>query len=393
MATQIDPWLTRNLKTTKSAFNNNLQTCKSTQVIGRKINNDCLTVKPQKTKRFRPNILLLPVEFKRSAETSQVMTAKRSPCRSLSLNKCISEKETKLSIPHYVSPPRQVKYLREKRKHTSQIIENKIKVEKYKPSNIKHILTDSIIKIQQEKQETLKRELEEKINQYSKREKLKATNEKIRKKNAKIKKIIDFKHPKPWGLDQRAFKDYFDVKSSDNEELRNKIRSEREATKTSGRKAIGLDLYPNAKLKVKKSNKSEEKVKTRRNPDSGIGLYIKQKKKARRATMIQQKLEEALKERDRIIALERLEHTQRRKQTKRKKKKSKSKSRWANENEKSTEITQPVYNKHQFHVIDVFKDDSLESKECITRQLKDLQKRVSETQDLIKSQAAAIIQK
>ena len=397
MASQFEPWFTRNLQTTKSVFNHNLQTCKSSQVIGRKINNACLTVKSQKIKKFRPNIILLPVNLKKTSDTSKVITAKRSPCRSLSLNKIITEKELKLDIPYYVSPPRQVRSTREKRKHISQIIENEGKIDKHKPSNIKNILTESIYKVQQEKQQILKKEIEEKIKQESKKEKLKATNEKIRKKNAKIKKIIEFKHPKPWGSDQRLFKDSSDIKSSDNEELRSKIRAEREIMKKTGRKAIGLDLYPNAKIKLKKSNKSNEKIIVKKNPDPSIAVYMKQKNKSRRVTMLQRKLEETLKERERILALERLEKTQRKKYIKKHKTKSKAKSLWIIENEKSTEITQPVYKKHEFHTLDTegsnVKENTLEPKECLARQLRDLQKRVSETQDLLKTQAAIILQK
>ena len=401
MASQIDPWLTKNLQMTKSMFNQNLQTCKSSKVIGRKINNASLTLKSQKIKKFRPNVVLLPVPIKKTTDSSRAATVKRSPYRSLSLSKILPPKEPKLDIPHYVSPPRQMRFKREKRKNISQIIELDLKPEKLKSYSIKHILTDSLYKLHQDKHEVTKKETEEKLKQDTQREKLKATNDKIRKKNSKTKKPLEFKHPKPWGS---HCKETSDPKSSDNEELRSKVRSEREIVKKEGRRAIGLELYSNVRVKPKSKNKSEEKSsKKSRDPDPEIVSYIKQKKKSRRVATLQNKLEETLKEQDRLLALERLEKTQHKRQTKKHKKKRRekkeggskdkvgTKSLWTAEYDKSTEMTQPLYRRQE--IATESNEEAMEPKEMLTKQLRDLQKRVSVTQDLIKTQAALIIQK
>ena len=401
MASQLDPWLTKNLQITKSMFNHNLQISKSSQVIGRKINNASLTLKSQKIKKFSPNIVLLPVAIKKPIDSSRAATVKHSSRRSLSLSKILPPKVPILDIPHYVSPPRQIRFKREKRKNISQIIEQEPKPEKIKSYSMKHILTDSLYKLHQEKQEVMKKEIEERVKQETHREKLKATNDKIRKKNSKTKKPLEFNHRKPWGSHCNEISD---PKSSENDELRSKIRSEREIMKKEGRRAIGLDLYPNVKIKRKAKNKSEEKVcKKVRDPDPEIVHYIMQKKKSRRVATLQNKLEETLKERDRLQALERLEKTQHKRQIKknskkkRKDKKNRDKDKaavkalWNAEYDKSTEMTQPLYRRQE--ILTESNEDAIEPKEILSKQLRDLQKRVTETQDLIKTQAALIIQK
>ena len=197
MSKIIDPWLIKDLQITKSVFNHNLQACKSPQVIGRKINNACQTLKSPKHCKNKPNIVLLPVSTVRIAETSRPKTTKRSPCRSLSLHKIVTEKDSKLDIRHFVSPIYNRRIKRKQIKQQSETFELDKKVEKTKPFLIKNILTQSLSKLQHEKQENLKKELEEKNIQCIKKEKLKNTNERIRKENLKTIKSSDLKHPKP----------------------------------------------------------------------------------------------------------------------------------------------------------------------------------------------------
>lgn len=403
MASQVDPLGKVVFQVNKSGFSHQLQTSKSSQVIGRKINNASLTLKAQKNKKFRPNIVLLPVSVKKNVSSVRAVTVKRSAYRSLSLSKVLPEKETKIDIPHYVSPARQSKFQREKRKQTSEPIEIEVKPDK-KPGNIKHILTDSLYKLHQERQETLKQEVNEKIKQETQREKLKLTNEKIWKKNAKTKKVLDFKHPKPWGSDQRHFKESSDPKYLENEEIRKKIRFEREVMKKEGRKGIGLELYSNVKVKIpSRNNKSEDsQPKSKRSPDPGIALFIKKQKKNRRIANLQIKLEETLKEQERVKALQRLEKTLGGKKLRKKRKKrrknlnktgkhEKSLTVCLSGGEKSLELTQRIY-KRQEEGFGSSGDD-IEPKELVSKQLKALQKRVNLTQDLMKTQAAITIQK
>jgi Domain of unknown function (DUF4378) len=374
--------------------NSNLQGSKSPPIIGRKISNVYSTLKKQRTKKL-PNIVLLPLSVKKADDTSRTRPVKRVGCRSLSLNKIFPDKISKPYMPHYVSPPHRNRIKKKKINQISQIVETDRKIEKNSSHSMKNILTESLLKIQIEKEMNLKKELEERMKKETRREKVKFANEKIRKKNLRAKKILDFKHPRPWGSDQRHFKDFSEIKSPENEEIRNKIRAEREMTKKEGRKAIGLDFFSNIKLKSKNLNKSEEKTKLKRSPDPNILEYIKKKKEGRKLALLKIKLAEALKEKERVQALERLEKTQRKKHFKKKKKK-KTKSVWI-DNEKSTEITQPLY-RNQKKTINFEKDlshrkESPEPTNILSEKIKVLKQRVHKTQDLVRNEAALTIQK
>ena len=160
-----------------------------------------------------------------------------------------------------------------------------------------------------------------------------------------------------------------------------------------GRKAIGLDLYPNLKIKKKNKNFEEKTTKAVRSQDPSIALYMKQKKKSRRVAALQNRLEETLKERERLQALERLEKTQHKKIINKKSKK-KIKSAWNHEGEKSTEITQALYKKLEKQNLNQIKSEEVfDHKTILAEKLRVLQERVSHTQDLLKSEAAITIQR
>ena len=169
-----------------------------------------------------------------------------------------------------------------------------------------------------QKQETLK-DPEEKLKKLVIKDKLKKTNEKIRRKNAIYRKLLDLHHPLPWGADQRVKQK---KKSSDPDLVKIRVKTDRYPSRRAQRKEIGLDMYPNIKVKSKKSNKSEEKPKMKRSPDPIVLNYIKQKKKNERLLKLKAKIEENIREKERIKALTLLEKTQLRK-IKRKKKKKK----------------------------------------------------------------------
>lgn len=397
MATHLDTLLT-NLQIAKTVLSQIPQTCKSSQVTGRKINNGSYTLKSKRVKKVYPSIILLPHLVKKKPESAKTVTVKKSPGRSLSLNKIVPEKELfkeKLEYPHYISPPRHIKIKKEKHKQVSQVIESPLKSPK-KPSMLKSLLTESLCRILQEKQESLRREQEEKIKCDTKREKLKLTNQKIRKKNAKHKKSCDLKHPKPWGANQRLFKDSSDSKYSDTCEIRVKNKIDKEGLRREGRKGIGLDLYPNIRVKPKKLDKSEEQIKTKRSPDPSVISYMKQKRKTKRVAELQSKLEETLKERERVHALIKLDKMRRKNPTKKKKKKQ-SKSYWKDHEEKSPDKPILSTERREKHITSATQDTNRETsddhRQSITEKLKTLKDRVIHTQSLLKNQAATTIQR
>lgn len=169
-----------------------------------------------------------------------------------------------------------------------------------------------------QKQESVK-DPEDKLKKLVIKDKLKKTNEKIRRKNAIYRKLLDLHHPLPWGADQRV---KAKKKISDPDLVKIRVKTDRYPSRRAQRKEIGLDMYPNVKVKSKKSNKSEEKPKMKRSPDPIVLNYIKQKKKNERLMKIKARIEENLREKERIKALALLEKTQLRK-IKRKKKKKK----------------------------------------------------------------------
>ncbi|OMJ86310.1 hypothetical protein SteCoe_12223 [Stentor coeruleus] len=398
MATHLETLLT-NLQIPKIVLNQIPQTCKSSQVTGRKINNGSYTLKSKKVEKIYPNVILLSHYVKKKPESTKSLTFRKSPGRSLSLNKIVPEKELfeeKLKYPHYISPPRHMKIKKEKHKQVSQIIESPLKSPK-KSSMLKSLLTESLCRILQEKQESLRKEHEEKIRCETKREKLKLTNLKIRKKNSKHKKSCDLKHPKPWGANQRLFKESSDSKYSDTCEARVKNKIDREGLRREGRKNIGLDLYPNIRIKPKKIDKSDEQIKTKRSPDPSIISYMKQKRKTKRVAELQSKLEETLKERERVHALIKLDKIRRKKNPTKKKKKKQQKSYWKANEEKSPNKPIISTEKREKHITSATQDTNRENSEdhrqSITEKLKVLKDRVLHTQSLLKNQAATTIQR
>ena len=149
-----------------------------------------------------------------------------------------------------MSPPHRLKLFKTKKKQESQVTEYANNTEKIKSFDIENILSQTLCKNTQEKMRTFRRGIKEKLKKEARKEKIKRKNEKIRMKNSKFIKL-EMKHPKPWGSDQRSLKD--SGKNSDNDEIRKKIRNEREIMKKEGRKAIGLDYYTN--VRVKKNDK------------------------------------------------------------------------------------------------------------------------------------------
>lgn len=405
MATHVDPWL-NNIQITKTVFNNNPLSCKSSQVTGRKINNGFYTLKSKKAKKIYPSIIDVPTLIKKRTDSTKSIILKKSPGRSLSLNRIVSEKDfdkkIKLEYPHYISPPRHPKLKKDKRKQLSQIIESQYKTTKKAPI-VKSLLTESLSRILQEKQEIMKKETQDKLKSETKKEKLKHTNEQIRRKNAGYKKSCDIKHPKPWGVDQRSYKESADGKFSDTCEMKVKNknekeghRSEREGVKRERGKNLGSELVSVVRAKVKKCNKSEDKPKTKRSPDPNIISYMKQKKKSKKVTELQNKLEETIRERERVQALIKLEKMHKKPLIKKKKKKH-SKSHWRLGVDKSAENGIFSSERKEKYLTSATEDTNRENSEehhqAITEKLRKLKERVTYTQSILKTQAALTIQK
>jgi Domain of unknown function (DUF4378) len=389
METQFDPWVTSNWQLSRSGIKDAMQHSNSSQVIGRKINSyHKINLKSSRDKKERATDLPIMLSKNNTSRCRNISLSK-SPIRSQSQKKSKKIKDSK-DIPHYVSPLRQTRKTKEPKKQFSKSIKSESKHEKQKASNIKAILTESLNKNHLEKLENKIKVTEEMIKKETKKEKIKLANKRIRKKNAKVTKVNLSKHPRPWGSDQRALNEDLS-KSAENGEIRARIRAEREASKRQGRKAIGLDLYPNSKSRPK--NKiQDEKPKYKRSPDPNIIKYMKQKNKTRKIIDLQKQLEESVKERERIQGLEKLDKTLRKKQKKPKKKK-RSKPCWLND-EKSTEVNFSLSNGHKKKLT---KDrtivNSRENSDLLTERFKNLEERVYNTYDIVKIEAAIKIQR
>ena len=269
--------LTKNLQITKAVFKNNLQGYKSSQIVGRKINNGCLLVKYQKGKKLNPNVIV--VHAKKGTDTIKKSTSKKSPCRSLSLNRIIGEKDFKTEVSSHVSPPKILKKFKEKlngssqildylpklevsetvcpstpkvirqRKiltsKSSQVLDDTCKPEKLSPYNQNKFLTKTTKK--REEKFDVSRDPEEKLKSSVKMLKVKNWHEKSAKKKINPNKIVLSKGPR----DHKTLKD---IKNSELDE--NGAKTDRD--KIRKRKKKGVDLFSALKTKPKKVNKSQD---------------------------------------------------------------------------------------------------------------------------------------
>ena len=343
MANQFDSWLSSNLQLSRSTLKENQKNCSSSEIIGRKINSQ-YKITPQAS---RPKILEnCPALLKNTTLRKRNKSLSKSPLRSNSQNQHKPDKYLTPELNYCLSPPRQSRKQKTLRKKISKSYINDLKSEKPKPPNLKSFLTESLNKIHLEKLDTLRKANEEKNIKSMRKEKLDRVNKKIRKKNAKQTKQVISGHPRPWGCDQRILKEENTLKSVENDEIRSKIRAEREVSRREGRKAIGLELFPERTSKSKSRSKSkvrstsrEEKIRPKKSPDPGIQVYIKQKNKTKRIVDLQKHLEESLREKERVHALERLDKTLKKKKIKAKKKK---KTKICLTEEKSIEPTHSI---------------------------------------------------
>lgn len=277
---------TKDNRIAKTVIKNNLQSCRSSQIIGRKINNGCLLVKSQKGKKLNSNVLL--VQGKKVNEPRRKFIAKKSPGRSLSLNRVFSEKDVKTEVSSHISPPRGLKNYKEKASGMSQLLDELPKLEvseaicpstpqvirrkKLKINKSAQVLDESSkidklspqnnkkfpLKLPKKKQEKTdqSKDPEEKLKTLPKKPKSKNFCEKLPKKKITLKKIIIPKLPH----DPKTPKDR---KASETDD---KIpKTDRESQKK--RKKKGLELYSIQKPKVKKVNKSQDATKHKKNSD------------------------------------------------------------------------------------------------------------------------------
>lgn len=389
MESNFDPWLSGNLHISRSFMKENLQNSSSSTIIGRKLNL-YQKVLPQNSSSNMPTVIEPPsAALRLSRSRSRPKSLSKSPLRSTSQRRNNKDKEYSGDIPHYVSPPRQTRNSKNLKKSSGKLMKS--------ATCRRSILTESQNKNHPDFAETQKRTSDEKSKKVILKEKLKITNKKIREKNAKTSKRVMQKHPLPWGCDQRILKDTSHSKSAENDELRSKIRAEREASKRAGRKAIGLDLYPLTKIKAKPQAK-EEKSKTKRSPDPGVQRYMKNKSKSKKVADLQKQLEETVKEKERINALEKLDKTLRKKRSKhRRKRKSRSKSKSKSKylDDKSTEITHSLTRtlRNKSKSERKKKKKPRISTEMVTERLKNLEERVYNNYDFMKVDAAIKIQR
>lgn len=361
MANQFDSWLNSNVQLSKSMLKETMQNNSSSQILGRKINS-YYKVKKNSPRTNRPEFMRTSPLIIKSKSKKKNNSLSKSPIRCHSQREYLLGKHTTPDLLYCASPPRSAKKGKILRKKLSKNDAAEIKPEKPHRSKIKSILTDSLSKIQVEKLSTFRKNNEETLLKSSRKEKLEKVNNRIRKKNAKYVKNVVSAHPKPWGSAQRGLKEKSTSKSLENEEIRSKIRAEREVSKRNGRKAIGLEYFSRSKSKPKSISK-EKKGKTRKSPDVQVQSYIKQKNKARRITDLQKNLEENLKERERIHALCKLDKTIKKKKNKVKRKKK--------------EKTKKIKNTPQF----------------LSEKLREMQDRVNNTYENLRVDAAVTIQR
>ena len=283
MANQFDSWLSSNLQLSRSLLKENLKNCSSSEIIGRKIKSQHkITPQAPKSKIIENCPSLLKNTTLRKGNKS----LSKSPLRSTSQTHYRPVKYLIPELNYCLSPPQQSRKQKKLRTKVSKSNLHDFKSEKQKTPNLKPFLTESLNKIHLDKLDTLRKTNEEKLIKSMRKEKLDRVNKRIRKKNAKQPKQVTSRHPRPWGCDQRILKDENTSRSIENDEIRLKIRSEREASRREGRKAIGLEFFPEHRSKSRSKSKSqlrsasrEQTIRPKKSPDPGIQVYIKQKNK------------------------------------------------------------------------------------------------------------------
>ena len=390
MENQFEAWLNSNLHIPQSTLKENLQKCSSSQVIGRKINSNHII----KTKTHQPNkhkVIDIPISLmKHSISRTRNKSLSKSPMRCQSQRQCKLEKNIP-NCPNHNSPTRQIRKHKESIKSMAKSNKNETKQEKLKNSEPKTLLIESNNKSQLEKHELLITNLEDKLKSNSKkRDKQKITSKRSQKKNSIMKHVIS-DNPKSWNYNQpKIIKD----ESKENNELRLKIKTDKESSKRKPRKVISIDLQYPSKSRQNINPPKEEKIYIKKKTESDVQNYLKLKDTTTKNSDLQRQFEENLTERASCHAFEKLE-----KMMSLKKKKLKKKNNKPNgiNDDKSAEnhcLANTVRIQTKNKSKDMIKNKThKKNSELLTKRLKKIQERIYSSYNSIKIEAAIRIQR
>lgn len=355
MDSYLETWASGTSQISKSALRDTVHSTSASNITGRKLNSYLNLIKNNDSEH--PII----VEMK----TNRLKSKSKSPARSTSYRYLKSNKNKEKSLEKSFSPPRRtMNHFRDKSKNEKSA--NKVK---------KTLLKDCSNVIFKEKPEISKKNSDEMEKKNNLKEKLEKVNKKIREHNAKSRKKAR--------KEKNCKKE--NSSSRENDKIRAKIRAEREISRQAGRKAIGLEHFSHLKVKKHTPDKIDKSKGKSKSPDPSVKKFIKQKKKTQKLYEIQKNLEETLKERDRLNALEKLDRKTRRK-------KSKKRSKLIKTEETTSFQANLQIHKKRPEKKPKKKQNFRISSDCLSEKLKDLQERINYNYDLLKVKAATKIQ-
>lgn len=175
--------------------------------------------------------------------------------------------------------------------------------------SVKKLITQTLSKLNQEKEENARNQIEKSKQNEERKRAFRQTNEDIRKRNAgRLRENTQqFAHKTAWGVDQRQF-DHLQLTEKLNQiqELRSKVRTERRRVQLEGRARIGMELYKTPKCR-KRSPEPLAVCRPSKRPKHSLIRYMQLKKQQTKIKRVTEKLAEMLKENEREKALYQLD--------------------------------------------------------------------------------------
>ena len=315
-----DPWLTNEINSLESSYQQKFINSKSSKIMGRKINS-CHTLKIKGINNQKPNVILSK-KFEPYGRTSESLS--HSPIRNAVKKPKPAEKFSKPITSLVSSPLITYPAINEKKiaKDLKELKENYIKLEKNKQLKTKKKFTETLPQPHHQKLEILGKTSDEKTLFDMKKLRGRNSIDKMPQKPTQNIKISETSHQKPWGTSKIISKEKNNLlKSSGEDEIKIQTKADREASRKISRKKIGLEFIKNFKaLEKKPVTKEEITQKAKRVLNSELQNYLKEKKKKKMLEKITKKIEEDCKEKDRVQGLETLEKVRKIKKSKRKNK-------------------------------------------------------------------------
>ena len=300
MDSQNEAWLGNELCSLENSFQKNLDSSKNSKILGRKINS-CHTLKFKAINISKPGSISVkkPIaesKITESLNSSPIRNPKKVPRKVERLNKA---ETNAASSPLYILP------IEKDKKFSKTFKEVDEKMEKPKASKLKRVFSEAFATSIAQKNETAFKTIDDRQNVDIKNSKGRFTMCKLKKKknqNLKSTEIVF----KPMGIINKEKTS--DIISSDDEDKAAKSKPDKEGTRKLARSKIGLDIFKTIRIPDKKTGTKEEKViKPKKTASILIQNYIKDKKKKLNIEKITKKIEEELKEKNRINSLENLQ--------------------------------------------------------------------------------------